>query len=650
MCSLYVYFASLLRPHAISNKVHFCTLVNDERVEVVDCVLPKDVAAKCRAPSPVCIDDNRSCMKHWKSGFFFIDRWAISDAMVWRHPNIAIDDPRPIDGSFNMAAPSGCTCYNFRNMPKGVSVLSRLSLVWKSHACDPVLRGADENGMGANPSKASLLLHSSPVTDVVSLDPTSEDLAVGTPSSKIVAKAEASKKQKASTSGATSSHVAKRTRSALTQSSGSATRPSLFLDDDDDDDDDDDACVEIPLVTPIRFVVVIPSSGTRVGASLLILLKDLTPEGKGVMVDDDAVPSAGVSRPRSSFRHALSFTDVFDDAIHMDFSLFPFLTKEVFIAPAVSKTIVDQFLTPREMIRVESFFDDQLTAKMSILHCMMMSHGGELLAFYRRLNHSHHEYVLSTDSRLKGYEEKSKAKGKERKKKIKSLTKSLDNLHTEVARLFAALNQATILEAKKDEEILRLKTTPLEFSVQGELLPLAASAGFERGLTMHQTKDESVVVLKKMINYVPGAQDRLAELRLTMPISTKFLRDARVSPPVAKESTATPALKSLVLSTNFYLTIVVVASKHDEEMVSAEVDGSDPKMTDDTITAKSGHAFVQSMSVVLDDFVELVSVGSGRVSFGPNDVVFALFVGEKSDGLTPFFVASVEAIVNPTRV
>nr|GFD50475.1 hypothetical protein [Tanacetum cinerariifolium] len=43
---------------------------------------------------------------------------------------------------------------------------------------------------------------------------------------------------------------------------------------------------------------------------------------------------------------------------------------------------------------------------MSVLHCMRMSHGGELLARYRGLNQSHHEYVLSTDSKLKGYEEK----------------------------------------------------------------------------------------------------------------------------------------------------------------------------------------------------------------------------------------------------
>ncbi|GKE04054.1 hypothetical protein Tco_1396072, partial [Tanacetum coccineum] len=229
-----------------------------------------------------------------------------------------------------------------------------------------------------------------------------------------VAKVEASQKRKASTSGATLSHVAKRTRSALAQSSGSTTRPSLFVgDDDESDDDDDDACVEIPLV--------------------------LTPEGKGVMVDDAAAPSTGANRPRPSSRPTPSFRNVSGDAIHTDF--FPFstgpnyatypednvagnceftreewdapyrptfgvLTKEVFKDPAVCKTIVDQFPTPREMVRVESLSDDQLAAKMSVLHCMMMSHGGELLAHYRGLNQSHHEYVLSTDSRLKGYEEK----------------------------------------------------------------------------------------------------------------------------------------------------------------------------------------------------------------------------------------------------
>ncbi|GKD98345.1 hypothetical protein Tco_1382242, partial [Tanacetum coccineum] len=70
----------------------------------------------------------------------------------------------------------------------------------------------------------------------------------------------------------------------------------------------------------------------------------------------------------------------------------------------------------------------------------------------------------------------------------------LTNLHPDVARLSADLNWATVLEAEKDEEIHHLKATPLD-------------AGFERGLSMHQTKDEFATVLKKMANFMPGAHD-----------------------------------------------------------------------------------------------------------------------------------------------
>ncbi|GKF91625.1 hypothetical protein Tco_0275326, partial [Tanacetum coccineum] len=170
---------------------------------------------------------------------------------------------------------------------------------------------------------------------------------------------------------------------------------------DDDESDDDDACAEIPLVIPLRSAAVIPSLGNQ------------DSRGKGIMVNDAAAPSGGVSRQRPSSRPAPSFRDVSGDVIHTYF--FPFfvdpyyatypedgvtgnceftreewdapykttfgvLTKEVFKDRAICKTIVDQFPTPGEMIRVESLFDDQLTVKMSVLHCMMISHGGELLA------------------------------------------------------------------------------------------------------------------------------------------------------------------------------------------------------------------------------------------------------------------------------
>nr|GFC78148.1 hypothetical protein [Tanacetum cinerariifolium] len=142
-----------------------------------------------------------------------------------------------------------------------------------------------------------------------------------------------------------------------------------------------------------------------------------------------------------------------------------------------------------------------------------------------------------------------------------------------------ALNQATVLEAKKDEEILRLRATPPEFS--------------------------------------------------------SFFR-------------ANSRAWSGKLSTNEDLTPFVIASEHNEEMVNAEVDVSDPKMTDDTVVAKSRHYFVQGISVTLEDVVGLVEVGSRRTSSGPNDVMVVLSAGEKGDGLVPSYVVGDEAVVNPS--
>ncbi|GJV62580.1 hypothetical protein Tco_1473408 [Tanacetum coccineum] len=105
------------------------------------------------------------------------------------------------------------------------------------------------------------------------------------------------------------------------------------------------------------------------------------------------------------------------------------------------------------------------------------------------------------------------------------------------------------------------------------------------------------------------------------------LKDARVSPPIVKESTVTPTSKSLELPTNVDLTSFVVASKHNEEMVNAE-----------------------GISVTLDDVVELVEVGLGRISSSPNDVVVALSAGEKGDGSVPSSSAGEEATVNSSGV
>ncbi|GJU39729.1 hypothetical protein Tco_1192686, partial [Tanacetum coccineum] len=236
------------------------------------------------------------------------------------------------------------------------------------------------------------------------------------------------------------------------------------------------------------------------------------------------------------------------------------LTKEVFKDPNVCKTVVDQFLTPGEMIRMEALTDDRLARKMSVLHCLMMSHGGELLARYKGLLKSHHEYVQSTDSRLKSFQQrltsfqglesqvfglkkqvadlndkvtasdaafvKVKAKGKEPKKKIKSLAKSLDQFtgwFSELGSKFLTIDKFS--------------------RVQGELLSLAASAGFERGLHMDRTQEQLDAAIKKISHFVHP--EKLARLEVVPAPQT-----TRVSPSLIKESTVTLVLSSLEFPSN----------------------------------------------------------------------------------------------------
>ncbi|GJT53369.1 hypothetical protein Tco_0988423 [Tanacetum coccineum] len=241
------------------------------------------------------------------------------------------------------------------------------------------------------------------------------------------------------------------------------------------------------------------------------------------------------------------------------------------------------------MVRIEALSPNELTVKMSVLHCLMMSHGGELLALYHDLLQSHREYVQSTDSMLKvtGLNDKfstfdvafarSKAKGNERKKKIKSFTKSLDNLHAKAAPL--------VWKFLASDEFNR---------VQAELLSLAANAGFERGLSMHQTKEE-----------------------------------------FAAESTVTLASTSLELLSNTVPTSSTATLEPKKEWVNAMVDGSDHEMRDGAANAKPRSMFVQGASYVADDATGLTVVGSERVSSGPNDVVVALSTREKGDGYVP---------------
>ncbi|GKE07053.1 hypothetical protein Tco_1399071 [Tanacetum coccineum] len=162
--------------------------------------------------------------------------------------------------------------------------------------------------------------------------------------------------------------------------------------------------------------------------------------------------------------------------------------------------MVDQFPTTKEMVLNKALTDDHLVGKMSFLHCLMMSYGGELLARYKGLLKSYYEYVQSTNLRLKGLQHRlTSFQGLV--SQAYDLKKQVTDLNDKVTNYDATFVKA---KAKGKEQKKKIK-------VQGELLSLAASAGFERGLSMDQTQDRLAMALKKISHFVPGAQGRLAE-------------------------------------------------------------------------------------------------------------------------------------------
>nr|GEU99889.1 hypothetical protein [Tanacetum cinerariifolium] len=198
------------------------------------------------------------------------------------------------------------------------------------------------------------------------------------------------------------------------------------------------AGVILGIVTPIRSTAMIPTLGNQSGGSAAPATEGLNTRGKGIMTDAAAASSVGASRLRVSSGLAPSFREFSGDAIHRDF--FPFSS-----GPYYPTYPEGGIAGNCEFTREEWDAPHQPTLTVLTKERQVTRLNDKLFAFDASFS-------------------KSKAKGKERKKKIKSLTKSLDNLHAEVVCVFADLNRATVLEAEKDKEILRLKATPPAFS------------------------------------------------------------------------------------------------------------------------------------------------------------------------------------------
>ncbi|GJZ60805.1 hypothetical protein Tco_0616621 [Tanacetum coccineum] len=403
---------------------------------------------------------------------------------------------------------------------------------------------------------------------------------------------------------------------------------------------------KILLVTPFRSAAVISSLGNQGGSSAIPAAEDSP--GKGIMADDVTALFVGTT---PSFRMSL-------EMLFMRTSS-PFLL--VLIMPPTLKVVLLGIasLLARTDFMLKGY--EEKVASLTGLELQVSALKKQVSGLNDKLSSSNASFA------------KSKAKGTKRKKKIKSLTKSLDNLHTKVARLSVDLNRATILEAERDEEILRLKATPPEFSsffrgqfqglvrkflasdefsrVQGKLLSLAASVGLAEA--SHLVAQIDYAFLNKIFEHATEPRSVILQLeakKLARSANVPTSRDACVSPPIAKDSIVKPASKSLELFVNVVPAPFAVALEQNEEWVNAMVDGPDIEMTGGVAPSKSRSVFVQGISHVLDDVAEVTVVGSERVSSGPTDVVVALSVCEKGDGSLPSSAADEEAAANPSRV
>ncbi|GJS37796.1 hypothetical protein Tco_0536178 [Tanacetum coccineum] len=169
--------------------------------------------------------------------------------------------------------------------------------------------------------------------------------------------------------------------------------------------------------------------------------------------------------------------------------------------------------------------------------------------------------------------ERPKPKGRNERRRFSLLLKALTSSLSEAARLASDLNQARRSDAQKGDHIIAAqsylgdiytliegykhslaeKDDEILCRVQGELLSLAASAGFERGLHMDRTKEQLDAAIKKISYFVHGAHVRLIEATLLKLAHLEVVpasQTTRVSPSLTKESTVTLVLSSLEFPSN----------------------------------------------------------------------------------------------------
>ncbi|GJS19790.1 hypothetical protein Tco_0448422, partial [Tanacetum coccineum] len=486
-----------------------------------------------------------------ENGFFYVDRRAIPHSMPLRHADSVITEPKPPANTHDIANVQKLSQFVVKlpDILEGDLVLSGLSRVWKNPSCDPALRDSKNAGIGRacgvdfhfGGSKVHEEPHNHNTTiqerlpfyctpsatiGAVIHDLTSDELAATEPSAKVLAKVEASKKRRASTS-------------------------SSAGDDDDDDEVDEDVVnlgddvIDILHVTPITSATKLPSRGNQPFFDSFHV--DVREESFGHVNDVHSNGGIGQSAACGGtdphvVRLSSALSDAVGDKIKRD--LFPCIPgpKELFKDPKVCRAVVDQFPTLNEVIRVEAVGDDQRMDKMNVLHCLMISHGRELMAQFRVLIKTYDEYRLKSEAKDKSLQQqlssinslnyqvtnlkrqvdvlqdqantfvvapaKAKEKSKGHKKKVKYLNKVIDQLTSETTKLGFVRADIEVVKRTLSKSIRAIS----QFRSAGGSPSLVVNVGFEQGLRVNCNEEQLAEVMSKVSMFVPSAKARLDQV------------------------------------------------------------------------------------------------------------------------------------------
>ncbi|GJT42044.1 hypothetical protein Tco_0941909 [Tanacetum coccineum] len=219
--------------------------------------------------------------------------------------------------------------------------------------------------------------------------------------------------------------------------------------------------------------------------------------------------------------------------------------KELYKDPKVCRTAIDRFPTPAEIHRLHELSSVELSDRMSVLQCQLITHGRAFhydhsLREVERLTKrcaqqthiikkqnadlkQHKESTVRASEEVSGLKAelgalKSKCEATEHKlsswdKKHRKYRSERDTLAKEKAKIEEELKSQLEHRERQAEEIQGIITS----FFQSNFTPLVRSVGVERGLRMGRTDEEFRGLSQRVAGFIPDAKEKFDKVIAAFP-------------------------------------------------------------------------------------------------------------------------------------